>query len=61
MDTTRRITWEATATFEGRDASLLAKTAFRFGDFNLVIPRVSVVLSVQDNIGLETDLRLRRQ
>jgi polyisoprenoid-binding protein YceI len=59
-DATRRITWEATATFNGQDVSVRASTAFRFADFGLSIPRVASVLSVQDNIRLETDLLLRR-
>lgn len=58
-DVTRRITWEATATINGQDVSVRARTAFRFADFGLRIPRVAVVLSVEDNIRLETDLLLR--
>jgi hypothetical protein len=58
-DTTRRTTWGATATINGPDVSVRAKTAFRFEDFNLRIPRVSVVLSVEDSIRLEADLLLR--
>ena len=57
---TRRVTWEATATFAGQEVSVRAKTAFRFGDFGLRVPRVSVVLSVEDDIRLEIDLLLRR-
>jgi polyisoprenoid-binding protein YceI len=59
-DATRRMTWEATATFNGPDVSVQAKTGFRFADFRLGIPRVASVLSVEDNIRLETDLLLRR-
>jgi DHA1 family bicyclomycin/chloramphenicol resistance-like MFS transporter len=59
-DVTRRVTWEATASFNGPDVSVQARTAFRFADFGLTIPRVSSVLSVEDNIRLETDLLLRR-
>jgi hypothetical protein len=40
--------------------SVRARTAFRFADFGLRIPRVSVVLSVEDDIKLEADLVLRR-
>jgi len=58
-DATRRITWEATATFNGQDVSVRARTTFRFADFGLPIPRVAVVLSVEDTIRLETDLLLR--
>jgi polyisoprenoid-binding protein YceI len=59
-ETTRRVTWEATASFDGQRVSLRARTAFRFGDFGLGVPRVSVVLSVEDDIKLEADLVLRR-
>jgi polyisoprenoid-binding protein YceI len=59
-DTTRRVTWEATATFNGPEISVQAKTSFRFEDFGLSIPRVASVLSVEETIRLETDLLLRR-
>ena len=59
-DTSRRATWEATATFNGQEVSVQAKTSFRFSDFGLSIPRVASVLSVEDTIHLETDLLLRR-
>jgi polyisoprenoid-binding protein YceI len=58
--TTRPTTWEATATFNGQEVSMEAKTSFRFADFGLSIPRVASVLSVEDTIRLETDLLLRR-
>jgi polyisoprenoid-binding protein YceI len=58
--TTRPTTWEATATFNGQEVSMQAKTSFRFADFGLSIPRVASVLSVEDTIRLETDLLLRR-
>jgi polyisoprenoid-binding protein YceI len=58
--TTRPITWETTATFNGQEVSVQAKTSFRFADFGLSIPRVASVLSVEDTIRLETDLLLRR-
>jgi polyisoprenoid-binding protein YceI len=59
-DVARRVTWTATGTFEGARVSVRARTAFRFGDFGLRVPRVSVVLSVEDVIKLEADLVLRR-
>ncbi len=59
-DVTRRVTWDATASFDGPRVTIRARTAFRFGDFGLRIPRVSVVLSVEDDIKLEADLSLRR-
>ncbi len=59
-DVVRRVTWTATGTFEGPRINVRARTAFRFGDFGLRVPRVSVVLSVEDDIKLEADLVLRR-
>jgi polyisoprenoid-binding protein YceI len=59
-DVTRRITWEATATIKGEEVSVQAKTAFRFADFGLTVPRVASVLSVEDAIHLEANLLLRR-
>jgi polyisoprenoid-binding protein YceI len=57
---TRRTTWQATATFSGAEVDVRARTAFRFADLGLQIPRVASVLSVDDNIRLELDLVLRR-
>ena len=59
-EATRRLTWEGTATFRGPSVRVLARTTFRFGDVGLIIPRVSVVLSVEDHIRLEAELVLRR-
>ena len=59
-DATRRVTWDATATFEGGKVSVRARTAFHFGDFGLRQPRVTVVLSVEDDIKLEADLTFQR-
>jgi hypothetical protein len=59
-ETTRRVTWVATATVNGQEVSLQSKTAFRFAEFGLRIPRVASVLSIDDNIRLEIDLVLRR-
>jgi polyisoprenoid-binding protein YceI len=59
-DATRRTTWSATATFSGDDVSVRAATTFRFEDVGLRIPRVAVVLSVEDQIRLEADVVLRR-
>ena len=59
-ETTRRTTWQATATFKGAEVDVRAHTAFRFADLGLEAPRVRVVLSVEDNIRLELDLALRR-
>jgi polyisoprenoid-binding protein YceI len=57
---TRRTTWHATATFDGAEVDARARTALRFADLGLQIPRVASVLSVEDDIRLELDLVLRR-
>jgi len=59
-DATRRVTWAATASFDGQQVMVQARTAFHFGDFGLQQPRVRVLLSVEDDIKLEADLTLRR-
>lgn len=56
---TRPVVWDGTAGFRGNSVRLQARTSFKFGDFELTRPRVLVVLSVEDNIGLEVDLTLR--
>lgn len=57
---TRPVVWDGTAEF-GRDTvRLQAKTAFKFGEFDLAQPRVFFVLSLEDNIRLEVDLTLRQ-
>jgi polyisoprenoid-binding protein YceI len=57
---TRQATWDATASFDGPMVTVRARTAFHFGDFGLRQPRVSVVLSIEDDIKLEADLVLHR-
>lgn len=55
---TRPTTWKVTASF-GRDTVTgSAATRFTFKDFELTQPRVPVVLSVADTIGLEYDFKL---
>ena len=58
---TRSTTWEVTAEVVGQELIGTAKTNFTFGDFGLTIPRVSRVLSIEDNIRLEYDFRLVAQ
>ena len=52
---TRPLTWDATAQFGEESVTGQAKTAFTFGEFGIAVPRVRVVLSVDDNIRLELD------
>ncbi|MFN3974968.1 MAG: YceI family protein [Dehalococcoidia bacterium] len=58
---TQRVTLDITATFSEGEVVGQARTSFRFGDFNMAIPRVMAVLSVEDHIRLEVDFRLTRQ
>jgi polyisoprenoid-binding protein YceI len=53
---TSELTWEATAQAgEGGSVTGTAKTNFTFDTFDMDIPSVFVVVSVQDNIRLEID------
>jgi len=52
---TRSTTWEVTARIEGQELIGSAATTFTFGDFNLTIPSVARVLSIEDHIQLEYD------
>jgi len=58
-DITRPTTWDGTVEFRGSTVRLQARTAFKFADFALTQPRVTRVLSIEDNIRLEVDLTLR--
>ena len=55
----RPVVWDGTVEFQGNSVRLQARTAFKFGDFELTRPRVLLVLSVEDNIRLEVNLTLR--
>jgi polyisoprenoid-binding protein YceI len=55
---TRPSTWHVTATANHGEFTGTASTRVRFEDFGMTQPRVAVVLSVQDDIGLEYDFHL---
>jgi len=56
MGVTHSTTWQVKGTTtDGRELTGTAATHFSFEDFGLNQPRVSTVLSVQDNIQLELD------
>ncbi len=55
---TRPTTWQVTATASHGEFSGTASTRVRFEDFGMTQPRVAIVLSVQDDIGLEYDFHL---
>ena len=52
-DQTRPVTWETTATFTEGGVEGLAKTVVTFEQYEMTQPRVSIVLSVADEIRLE--------
>jgi hypothetical protein len=52
--------FNGTALFQGRAVRLQARTAFKFGEFDLTQPRIFRVLSIEDLIRLEVDLTLRQ-
>jgi polyisoprenoid-binding protein YceI len=57
---TKPVTWDVTAQVQGNEVTGQATTTFKFEDFSLTQPRVPVVLSIEDHIGLELDLVLQR-
>ncbi len=59
--TTRPVTWDVTARFDGNQVTGTATTSFKFEDFNMQVPRVAVVLSVENNIRLELDFTFVRE
>ena len=59
-DVTREAVWQAEAEFGVDNVALSATTSFTFDDFGLSQPRVPVVLSVDDDIGLEVDFSLQQ-
>lgn len=55
---TRPSTWQVTATANHGEFTGTAATRVKFEDFGMTQPRVAIVLSVQDDIGLEYDFHL---
>lgn len=54
---TRPVVWDVTARRDGSAVVGTASTRFPFSRFDLEIPRVRSVLSVDDDIRLEYDFR----
>lgn len=52
---TRPLTWDVAGSFEGNSFTGQAKTNFTFEEFEIDVPRVRVVLSVDNDIRLEVD------
>ncbi|MBI2940578.1 MAG: YceI family protein [Chloroflexi bacterium] len=57
---TRPLTWAVEATVQGDEVAGRATTRFKFADFGLPIPRVPMVLSIEDDIRLEIDFQARK-
>jgi len=57
-DVTRSVRWQVSATAAGGAFTGKAVTSFPFEAFNLTQPKVSVVLSVENEIRLEYDFHL---
>ena len=53
-------TWDVAATFAGDAVNAKATTQFNFAKYKITIPRVFGLLSVDDNIRLELNVRMRR-
>ena len=59
-DVTKEVTWEITAQFGEDQITGTATTDFTFDEFDLNVPSVAVVLSVENNIRLEIDFVLQK-
>lgn len=53
---TRPLTWDATVQFNNGAFTGSARTSFPFEDFDLDVPRLAILLSVENNIRLELEL-----
>ena len=58
---TRPTTWQTTVTFNDQAITGTAKTAVKITDFGMEIPRVAMVLSIEDEARLEIDVKAQRQ
>ena len=54
-EVTRPVAWQTTASFDGATVTGAAKIAFTFGEFEMEVPDLFFLLSVDDNIRLELD------
>jgi len=53
-------TWDVAATFAGDAVNAKVTTQFNFAKYKITIPRVFGLLSVEDDIRLELNVRMRR-
>jgi polyisoprenoid-binding protein YceI len=57
---TRPATWDVSATFTPQEVSGRATTVFTMSDFDIPVPRVPRVASIEDQITLEIDFKASR-
>ena len=54
-EVTRRVAWQTVATFDGTGVAGTARTNFTFGEFEMEVPDLFFIVSLEDNIRLELD------
>lgn len=54
-EVTRQVAWQTVATFDGNSVTGTAKTNFTFGEFEMEVPDLFFIVSLEDNIRLELD------
>jgi polyisoprenoid-binding protein YceI len=54
---TRPATWQTTATFADREVTGTATTTVLMSDFGMTAPRVAAVVSIEDSVRLEMDVK----
>lgn len=57
----REVRWDVNAERSGRDLSVRARTAFKFGHFGMEPPRRGPVLSIVDEIRMEIELAAKQR
>jgi polyisoprenoid-binding protein YceI len=53
-------TWDVAATFAGDAVNAKATTRFNFAKYKITVPRIFGLISVEDDIRLELNIRMRR-
>ncbi len=54
-EVTRPVAWQTVATFDSNSVTGTAKTNFTFGEFEMEVPDLFFIVSLEDNIRLELD------
>jgi polyisoprenoid-binding protein YceI len=58
---TRPVQWDVAAQFTPDQVTGTATTRVKMSDFGMQTPRTAVILSVEDDLGLELDFKAQRQ